>query len=266
MCFVGCTKGLEEKISSLETEKSTFQEKISTLETEKSKLTDVKSGLNQQLEVAKEENKTLQDQVQQLTSQLAESKNKFKQTDHSLKESQDKLKESELELAKLQGKWEALEQEKERAAKEVASKASLVVQLGVRMQSGDTLPVKGTKVYLAKESFYSIAGRNMTYVHGGGKTKTDRTQVLWGGGLGQFSILFGSAAQKISSKVQSKAKFISSTDFLGKVEFGDIPKGEYYLICGTGLGQGFGVVWSEKIQLKSGKNTFSFDQSDGLSP
>ena len=169
MCFVGCTKGLEEKITSLEAEKSTFQEKISTLETEKStsqekistleteksKLTDANSNLNQKLELANKENKTLLD---------------------NLKQAENKLKESEIEVAKLQGKWEAIEQEKERAEKEAANKSSLIVQLGVRMQSGDTIPVKGTKVYLAKESFYSIVGRNMTYVDGGGRSKSDKIQ------------------------------------------------------------------------------------------
>ena len=254
MLVISCSQGLEEKVSSLEAEKS--------------KLAESSSELNSQLVKAKEENKTLKDQVQQLTSQLSEIKNRFQGVEQSLEEAQDELRKSELEVAKLQGKWEAQEQEKQRAAKEAANKASLIVQLGVVMRSGDTTPVKSAKVYLTEESFHSIAGATAA-VTLYGKNAPDKvfvvpTEAVWE----EFSDAgisdTGTHSSRIDSAIRSKAKFVSSTDFLGKVEFGDLPIGDYYLICRTGIGGGSGVVWSKKIQLKSGKNIFSFNQSDAL--
>ena len=259
MCFVGCTKGLEEKISTLETEKSTFQEKISTLETEKSKLTDVKSDLNQQLEVVKEENETLQDQVQQLTSQLAESKNKFKQTDQSLKQAQDKLKESEIELAKLQGKWEALEQEKERAAKQAASTARLECQFGIRMESGDSKPVSATKFFLTKRNYKAIVGSSIVNQN----NKTVDTINFWSTSRSPLGASGESA--KIESKLENESVAVSSSDFTGKVVFKDIPKGIYYLMGTSPLGCRYtSTVWIKELNLKSGDNKFSYTQEDAV--
>ena len=259
MSVVGCTKGLEEKITSLETEKSTFQEKISTLEAEKSKLSDVKSGLNKQLEVAKEENKTLQDQVQQLTSQLTESKNKFKQADQSLKQAQGKLKESELELAKLQVKWEALEQEKERAAKQAASTARLECQFGIRMKSGDSKPVSATKFFLTKKNYKAIVGSSIVNQN----NKTVDTMQFWSTSRGPLGAIGESA--KIESKLENESIAVSSTDFTGKVVFKDIPKGIYYLMGTSPLGCKYkSTVWIKELNLKSGDNKFSYNQEDAV--
>ena len=143
-----------------------------------------------------------------------------------------------LKLAEL----ERAEVEKKAAAERVAT---LTVQIGLTMRSGETKAVTNEKVYLVRSRCSEILG--------------GISPLNWGLGM-RYPLVQGDLAKRASALVQSAAVATSVTDFNGSVVFENIPKGSYFVICATALGGG--AVVEQEVVVSDSKSRIALSNND----
>jgi hypothetical protein len=266
--FSGCTQKLEKQIEGLNAEKSNLQKRLSMSESKVLELSgnlkncEIKSsemgsniftlnqeakGLNAKLlyvtESKSNEVKNFTTQVVNLSGQLAETEKK--------------LQSVQLELASATGELKATAREKENAKKEADSKATLKVQVGLTMGSGETKPVSNNKLYITKESFCRIVGCKHTYSN---NRAADEAVDWW---FGKKFPISAASSSRIEESIAQVAISIGTTDFSGQVVYENLAPGSYYVMGATLAGGGATLM--KAVTLKAGQNQLSLGNEDMLS-
>jgi len=150
-----------------------------------------------------------------------------------------------------------------RIAEEEQRRASITVQLGVTMQSGDTKAVTNTKVYLTRKTLNEL----FPYTVSDSEGKPQSASHVWTTGVGQFAILYRhrnvETPAMITRMVTESSVQIASTDFNGRASFEALEPGEYVVLCVTPMGNG--AVFEKRVKA-AGKTSVVALSNDDILP
>lgn len=259
LLLTGCNKELKQELATRREQADQDHARIAQLEAEVKSLSEKAPQLqatieNQALEMQKSASRA--DELQARLSGVTE---KYAALEKELAS-------KETQLATTVGKlavFEAEQKSREEEARAAARHATIVAQLGVTMQSGDTKPVTNTTVYLMKAELLQLVPETFTSssdvrgrVGAGTDLKANAAGVL------HFAPLYPSDASRVTQTLERSAVRTSTSDFSGRATFEDVEPGDYYVLCSTPLGGG--AVLEKKVHA-AGKSTFvALDNSDVL--
>ena len=211
----------------------------------------------------------LKPKVAALEAELAKEKSALVATNAELAKEKAALVAANAELAKEKAAFSVVSAKVALAEKleadrkaEADKKSTLTVQVGLTMRSGDTKPVSNTKVYLTKKKSSDYLGDIEVVDNDGKKESKGIFFTVWAKGLGEWSSIYSTFAQKAYDRLKSETVAVSDTDFNGTASFEDIPKGEYYAICVTPLGGG--AVLEKRISVSTSKVKVALSNADSL--
>lgn len=251
----GCGEDLRPKIAELEAqlakEKESLAETSGKLAKERADFAASKAAFTKEKDSLAATVEELRIALGATSSELEKQKLVLSASLNDLAKVKTKLDEAESELAREKFssgiKLAALERaefEKKAAAERVAT---LTVQIGLTMRSGETKAVTNEKVYLVRSRCSAILG--------------GIRPIEWGLGM-HYPLVKGELAKRASALVQSAAVATSVTDFNGTVVFEDIPKGSYFVICATALGGG--AVVEQEVVVSDSKSRIALSNNDIL--
>jgi hypothetical protein len=207
----------------------------------------------------------LRPKVADLESQLAKEKSALGSVKEELAKEKSVLASVKEELAKEKmalavsaAKLAAFEKAETARAAEAASRATLTVQLGLTMKSGDTKPVTNAKVYLTRQSTSKILDGLPTTLKAE-SSDPSRLASLWALGMSN-PVLWYQFVNQANKSALAAAIATADTDFNGLAVFEDIPKGVYFVICATALGGG--AVLEKKVTISTSKTKVALSNRD----
>lgn len=139
--------------------------------------------------------------------------------------------------------------------------ATLKIQAGLTMRSGDTKPVNNTKIVLSKIGIPQICKAKGISIHtlSGGRYTVQWANLLAGFALNQSVNIFSKTGKEDISKINESLLIEKiaedTTDFNGQATFAALPIRRVYANMATELGSSAGMsAWSVPVDLKPGDN------------
>ena len=139
--------------------------------------------------------------------------------------------------------------------------ATITVQVGLTMGSGDTKPASNTKVYLTRRKASEYVS-DIALQYNSGQKYSGSIFSAWGSGVGKYSSILGEVAGKANRRLMAEVIVAADTDFTGVATFDEIPKGDYFVICVTPLGGG--AVLEKRISVSTSKSKVALSNADSL--
>ena len=264
--ITGCTKDLRPRMAELEAELDAEKKLVQTLKTEiievESKLKKNESDYISLLSSSKKDSEIQQERMAVLNKENIALKEELRNANRNALSLKIEKSGLEADVALLNERILAFSKIEAEKRVEANANATLTVQVGVTMQSGDLKLDTYTKVYLTKRSSSDYLGDIEVVQNDGIKGTKSFRYIAWAKGLGEMSTWYSTFAQKAYDRLKSEAVAVSDTDFNGTASFENISKGNYYAICVTTLGGG--AVLEKRISVSTSKVKVALSNADSL--